>query len=297
VLAASISTPSRYAGPAYIGPLFDAHSHATPRFISAEELVQLFREVGLSGVFLFGPPKLTLRVQKQNPDFIFPFGQVGRDRQTRQLLLNNDTLRRIEGQLKSGAMRGIGEVSLRHRPFRVSPPNGDANPADGPIMQKLYDLAATRGIPVTVHFEHQYSTELERALQQNRNTIIIWAHLGDGQPSLVKDMMTKHPNLYADISARNPVYERRARRVAKNALTNGDGTLEEEWRSVFEEFPDRFLAGLDIGVNRHLYLTEVVKYVRTVLGQLTQKTAEKIAFRNAGRLRKLSHQITLEKPK
>jgi predicted TIM-barrel fold metal-dependent hydrolase len=273
-----------YAGSRYAGPLIDAHSHVAPRFISSTELVSLFRDAGLDGVFLFGPSAHTLDLQKKNPDFLFPFIHIGRDQRTRRLQLNEKTLRDIEGQLDTGAMRGIGEVSLRHKPFPASPPDGDANPAAGPVMRKIYDLAAERKVPVTVHVEHEYAAELERALEHNRDTIIIWAHLGDAQASLVGEMMRRHRNLYADISARNPIYSRRASKVWKNSITDAAGTLEERWRSVFEEFSDRFLAGLDIGFDRYRQLGDVMDYTRAVLGQLTPTTAGRIAYKNARRL-------------
>ena len=120
-------------------------------------------------------------LQQENPDYVFPFAQVRRDRTTRELLLDEGTVAFLRRQLDNAVMYGIGEISLRHRPFAFSPPEGDNYPADGPVALQIYDLAASEGIPVIIHLEHEFSDELARALEHNRSTIIIWAHMGDAQ--------------------------------------------------------------------------------------------------------------------
>jgi hypothetical protein len=260
----------------YTGPLFDAHSHVNPSNLSAERLIALARGAGLSGVILFGPSEHTLRAQRENPEFAFPFADIPRDRRTRQLLLNEETLASLQEQLETGVMRGIGEIPWRHFP---NPEDG--YPADGPIALQVYDLAASYNVPVTVHVEYEYSGELERALEHNREVVIIWAHAGDAQPALIGELMRKHGNLYADLSARNPFFRRRLP-PEEQSPTNEDGVLKAEWRSVLEEFPDRFLFGLDLGSgDRHSIITELMEYYRTVLAQLTPETAEKIAHETA----------------
>ena len=223
-------------------------------------------------------------IQQENPDYVFPFAQVRRDPRTKELLLDEGAVDFLRRQLDTRRMYGIGELSLRHRPFSNSPPEGDNYPANGPIAMQIYDLAASYRVPVIVHVEHEYSGELERALEHNRNTTIIWAHMGDAQTPLIAQMMQRHSNLYADISTRNPFYERRVP-IEEQSLTYEDGTLKGEWRTVFEEFPDRFLFGIDLGPpNRLAILEEVMHYYRSVLAQLTSSTAEKIAHKNIKRL-------------
>ena len=132
--------------------------------------------------------------------------------------------------------------------------------------------------------DHEFSDELERALEHNRDTTIIWAHMGDAQPPLIAEMMRRNPNLYADISIGNPLFER-GFPIDQQSLIDGDGTLKEQWRALFQEFPDRFLFGIDLGPpNRLPVLDEVVQYYWSVLAQLTPSTAEKIAYKNIKRL-------------
>ncbi|MBI1743738.1 amidohydrolase family protein [Candidatus Acetothermia bacterium] len=271
------------AGPSYTGPLFDVHLHQTSS-LSLSDLIKVVQKAGLSRAVLLGPPatdtNVVLAAETQNPNFVFPFGYPT-DPQTNRQVLNGDTVRLIEQQLDSKARRGIGEISLRH----MSGPNvpGNNYPADGPVALQIYDLAASRKVPVTVHVEFEFSTELERGADHNRNAIIIWAHMGDGPPSLVRDILRKHPNLYVDISSRNPYFQR-GRPIEDQTLTNSDGSLKSDWKSVFEEFADRVLFGIDLNNDRYLLLDQLIPYYRSVLGQLTPQTAEKIAYKNAQKL-------------
>ena len=245
-------------------------------------------DAGISGVVLIGPPMVLREAQRSYPDFVFPFAGVRRDRNSGQVVLNEETVGLLRQQLDLGGVYGIGELSLRHRPFAFSPPEGDNYPADGPIALQIYDLAAEFNVPVNVHVEHEFSEELERALEHNRSTVIVWAHVGDGPPSLAVEMMRAHPNLYADISTRNSVCERGVP-IEEQSLTSEDGMLKEGWREVFEEFPDRFLFGLDLGPeNRYQVIDQVVEEYRSVLAQLAPSTAEKIANGNIKRLLGLS---------
>ncbi|MBI2371328.1 MAG: amidohydrolase family protein [Deltaproteobacteria bacterium] len=273
------------------GPLVDAHSHLLdPEIygVSAEEMLSRMWQAGVSGVTLFGPTTDLRQLQQAFPDYVIPFVQVRRDPLTKQLLLNENTVPSLEQALRTGAFRGIGELSLRHREFMFSPPGGDQNPADGPIPLQIYDLAARYGVPVNIHVEHEFMQEVERALQQKPNTTFIWAHMGDAQAGDVLGLMRTYPNLYADISTRNPFF-RRPPPVdqASINLTYEDGTLKEEWRALFEEFPDRFLFGIDLGTKGLGVVEPVMEYYRSVLAQLSPAAAEKIANGNLRRLLRL----------
>jgi len=266
----------------YTGPLFDAHSHLT-QSLPPDGLILLMRKAGLARAVIFGPmimdDSVILQLQKKNPDFVFPFAQLPRDPSTRRVMLNESGITFVRKQLDTGVMRGIGEISVRHRAFGGSSQGGDQNPADDPILLNVYDLAAERRIPVNIHMEHEYSAELERALAHNPHAVIIWAHMGDGPCSLVKSLMENHSNLFADISCRNPYFQR-GNSLQEQSLTDPNGDLKSDWKSLFEEFPDRFMFGLDLGFDRYNSLDKLIEYYRSVLGQLTPGTAEKIGHKN-----------------
>jgi predicted TIM-barrel fold metal-dependent hydrolase len=260
-----------------------------PAGISSQELVSLLRKANISGVILMGPESLTESAERENSGYVYSFAEVPRDRESRHLLWNEQTLQYMKRRLERG-IRGIGEISLRH----FQPPGVPDNsyPADGPYMLRLYDLAARYRVPVSVHVERDYRSELEQALAHNRSTIIIWAHMGDADPALVGEMMGRNPNLYADISCRNPYFQR-AFTLETQSLADAGGRLKPEWRVLFEKFPDRFLFGLDLGSGgRHTMLDLLAPFYRSVLGQLSPRTAEQIGFRNARRLLRLDEAAT-----
>ena len=238
-----VTTPDDPSGDEFY--LFDAHSH-TIADIGGVATVEHLVDAGIRGVMIFGGDAATEPLQQLYPDFVYPFAQHTRDLTTRKLILNESLVDRFAERLTTCNVFGIGELSVRHRPFPGSPPDGDQNEAEHPILLEVYDLAAKHNVPMNVHFEHEYADELEGALEHNRDTIIIWAHVGDGPGSLVQDMMREHSNLYADISTRNPFYERGIP-IEDQRLDDDNGTIKEEWKEVFEEFPDRFLFGLDFG--------------------------------------------------
>jgi dienelactone hydrolase/predicted TIM-barrel fold metal-dependent hydrolase len=313
-VAAAPEPSTRLSGSSYTGSLFDAHAHlirsampsraggppapgagppgavrgpmrgpgspsaggkAQGGEIAPQELVDRLRAAGVSGAFLFGAPSM---MQRRNQEWVYAFVAVPHDPSKKGPVFNDEKAGWIEQQVRTEGARGIGELPLRHRP------TGNAHAADAPAVLKIYDVAARLNVPVTVHVEHEYSRELERAVAHNRRAIIIWAHVGSGPPSLARELMRRHPNLYADISTRNPIFKMGIP-VEQNSISASDGRIKDEWRTLFEEFPDRFLLGLDINnAERLQVLDQLVAYYRSVLGQLAPATAEKIAFRNARRL-------------
>lgn len=273
------------------GGFFDAHTHFLDE-VTIGEFLSSLSNAGVTGVAIFfGPRQPFEQIGDQYAGYVFPFIQVGR-RQDNTLLLDNGTAGRLRGALDTGSVYGIGELSLRHRPFPRNPA-GDNNDACGDILKEVYDLAAEYGVPVNVHVEHnefwgEFGDELECALEHNRNTNIIWAHVGDAEPEVVLGMMERHPNLYADLSARNPFFNRGIP-LERQSLTHLDGPLEgklkQGWMVVLERFPDRFLFGTDVdSVERLNIVEQVVDYFHSVLAQLTPETAEKIANGNIRRL-------------
>ena len=265
---------------ALTAPLIDAHLHL-PSSIEPEVLFKQLSDAGISKVMVFGKFEKLLPLKQQNRSFVSIFPQVRRDPITKELLLNSKMVNILEKQLDTGIPDGIGEISFRHQSFINSPVNGDQNPVDGPEAMQFFKLAGEQNSPIIVHIEREFSNELESALQQNPTTDVIWAHMGDASAAVVGAMLENNPNLYADISCRNPLFPR-GFSMEEQSLTHENGILKEDWRLLFEKFPDRFMFGTDIGTgNRHEMIYEIVTYYRSVLGQLTPTTAESIASKNA----------------
>jgi hypothetical protein len=76
------------------------------------------------------------------------------------------------------------------------------------------------------------------------------------------------------------------------AYTNG--TIRDEWRQIFEKYPDRFINGFDLWTQPAYELASLkmrVDYWRNLLGQLSQDSAEKIAYKNVEDI--LAHRVDL----
>jgi hypothetical protein len=75
-----------------------------------------------------------------------------------------------------------------------------------------------------------------------------------------------------------------------SSLIEQDGVLFPEMKALYEEFPDRFVLGMDVahapGMNQQNYSRRVNRF-RNLLGQLKPGTAKKLAETNAVRIFKL----------
>jgi len=167
-------------------------------------------------------------------------------------------LQKLETALKTGQLKGIGEINV------YPDPNF---PADSPLMRRLWSLSAMYRVPLSIHMDARDEpvAEMERLLASDRRGTLIWAHAGGAGPALVRRLMGAYPNLYADLSGRLPALMR-----------------IREWKVILEEFPDRFVIGSDV-----LTLAEFVDTIgawRKILDGLPPATARKLAYENAERL-------------
>ena len=285
--------------PAATMVLFDGHDHLrVPDVAEAElRLATLAGEGVSAGMLALGTPEsgdlaISLDLQGASSHAVFAFvnppavidGSGAK-------VFDATTLIYVQSQLGAGA-RGIGEISLRHSgPTAL----GAEIAADDPGAMALYAEAGARGVPVTIHFETRDKSapgvdiasrieELRVALAAHPGTIFIWSHMGDTGPDTVRGLIEEFPNLYADISTRNPSFVR-GWPAGLQSLGDGPmglGNLKVEWKLLFEDHPDRFLFGLDLAsTTRWGQLSDVMLFYRAVLGELSQNAAEKIGCTNA----------------
>lgn len=263
----------------YNGPMIDAHEHIGYGDIwsSIDDLISQMDESGIEKVVLFGGPG-ALEAYNRYPDRIIPFIQfdfyyLGYTAE------NQQTVSLVTAELERGFM-GVGEVLLR---WRATYRN---IPADSPVMLEIADVAAQKGVPLNVHQNSQYLDEFKRLLSHNENAIIIWAHCGNAHPSVVRSMLENHKNLYADLSTLTLSFQKKyGSSIIPFILTKPDGSIDPEWKALFEDYSDRFFFGGDkqdwAGPS---FLKEETEYFRGVLGQLDREIAENIAYKNIIRL-------------
>jgi len=255
-----------------IMPLFDAHSHLVPDFQEGF-LYNLLESTELTGMAILGVEDSLYLQEEYSGEFI-AFAFIGK--------IDENGIEDLRSQIISGA-KGIGELSIRH-PATINSKEKKYE-ADSSNLMKIYSIAADYNIPINIHFDYSlsYINELENAISQNPNTIFIWAHMGDAQYDAVETLMDQYDNLYADISSRNPYYER-AYDLSDQRLDD-IGVIKSEWKELFEKHPDKFFFGLDLGpADRHKNAEETIDYYRSILSQLNSDAEAKISYKNAHRL-------------
>ena len=237
-----------------------------------------------------------------------------------------EEMARIEKALQSGLFAGIGEIFTQFG--QVASISGPTFPADGPGMMELAALAARHNVVLQVHHtvlpvgdegKGPRLDDWERFVGKNPRTKILMAHGGftpewladvspRGAPAKFREWLTKFPNLFVELSwATNSAYFQRGlirtgipyNPKAVAPVTTDGRTLRPEWKRLFEDFAERFIAyGSDPTFNWVLdgsrqvktqrEIIEVVKLgvqnAREILGQLPPVVAEQIAYKNALRL-------------
>ena len=283
VLNAS-ARPSVQRAP-YAGPIVDTHAHLEAESgVTIDTFLALYDQVGVKGGWMMGLPwMLATDAWERYPDRVVPFlaEEYTETVAPQSVYVNHAAL---DDLLACGYGRGLGEMILRHSPFRLAggySAGATHVPADHPSLLPAYALAGKYGVPVVVHQEAAFADELERALRSAPDTQFVWAHVGHGPAGTARSLLARYPNLHADLSARTPWLG------PGTVLTRLDGTLQPEWAALLSEFPDRFTIGLDMFAPQHYrpdHVRNTVQYYRGLLGQLDPTAAEAIAYRNAERL-------------
>lgn len=217
--------------------------------------------------------------------------------------------KRAQEILDKGAL-GLGEVTSSHFSLPKMPQGHpyEATAPDHPLLLELADFAAEKNVPIDVHFDvvprdmaipphlagllnppelKANLAQFEKFLAHNRKAKIIWSHAGsDTGRQRTLGMMTRllaeHPNLYMSI-----------RLIGMAALPftplAPDGSLKEEWRTLFLAYPDRFLMQTDafyrIGPPIIQFGgTQGLEFARMLLDRLPEDVAAKFAYGNAERV-------------
>jgi hypothetical protein len=303
-------------------PLIDAHNHL-PRGIELQDLISRMDRLGVDKTILMpvfydgdkpggqgiSDENLVINWYKQQPSRIIPFFGMQRpilgysprwvnppDNQTSLLLYSMNTA------LGANPYKGIGEFIIRH--YSYSCPSGASGidvdvPIDSLLMRKFLDMAAQYKLPITVHYEAEEKTipPLKTMLEYRPEVTWIWAHCtGRCTPDMSRSMLKQYPNLYSDLggmTAINGTYGSLivyCQRDPKNPIEDGNNHLRQDWKDVFEEFPDRFVIGTDCAhpqAWQSNYFGQSLSRFKSLLSDLTDSTAKKIAYENITRILKL----------
>ncbi len=268
-------------------PLADVHVHykwSQKEVTAAQQAIGILRDNDIALAVVIGTPaEYALELARLAPQTIVPIWSPYREpADWSRWAYDRKVLERARAALAGGDYRGIGELHLI---------GGFAPDWRTPVIGGLLELAQEYRVPLLLHTElsnPDYVTGLCRAYPEAR---ILWAHAGAIlSADQVGAVMAACPGLSAELSARDPW------RFVNNPITDSDGNLKPEWRSLIETYPDRFMVGsdpvwpveqLDSWDQADTGWQEYRRFIafhRHWLAQLAPELAEQIRLGNARRL-------------
>jgi hypothetical protein len=242
-------------------PIFDAHvhfSHDAVEVLPVPEAIALLRKSGVRGALVSSSnDEGTQKLAAAAPDLIVPELRPYRTRaDTAGWTRDEGVLAYVEERLRKYRYVAIGEFHLY------------GADADLPVPRRIVQLAKQYNLMLHAHSD---ADAVERIFRQDPNARVLWAHAGFERPERVRELLRKHPNLWADLAFRT------------DHASGGKPT--PEWREAFMEFPDRFMVGTDTYVpERWHFVPEHSRWSREWLAALPQDVAENIAYRNGERV-------------
>jgi predicted TIM-barrel fold metal-dependent hydrolase len=317
VLAMALLAGPMVSAQPYQGPIVDGHGHLGASF-NWESMVDAMDRNGVTQRTVMaryypgpedqrdlpGSDEDALRLAERYPGRFFPL--VGMqlplltgphkwqspDRKVERLI------EETERKLASGRFFGIGEFIVRHWAYSRGRDAEQDNPIYSTFMRRMSALAARFEVPMVIHMEGYPALvdDFSKLLAEYPNVRFVWAHsCGRSKAPIMRGMLARHPNLYCDLGGMTNVgttgYGVGWPRMEEfTALIEHDGVLFPDMKAVYEEFPDRFLLGMDVahapGNNLQNYSQRMNRF-RELLGQLRPETAKKLAETNAIRIFKL----------
>jgi Amidohydrolase len=259
----------------YAGPLFDTHLHYNEEALGPYPLADVLGRMQRSGVRAIvansrpndGTRALASALEQTRAAgvTVVPFVRLYRNRADYDGWFKDEgvhtmVLQQLAAGTPAGPFRGIGEFHLYE----------SAN-ANGPVARKLMQLAQAKDLAVLAHVDDD---AIDLLMAQAPEARLIWAHTGIGGAPVarVRALLLKYPKLMGELSYRP-------------GLTDGNGHLSAEWKTLMLEFPSRFLIGSDTWVNARWESYEaLMAQARLWLGDLPPAVAKGIAWGNAATL-------------
>ena len=276
---AAIST-NPGSGGADSTPFLDAHVHLN----DVATQLALMDATGVARAVVFWGRSSSnasiLDAARAHPGRFVPFASISPERAAyRELWTRNDTtlLATLDSELRTGRYSGIGEISVVHFPGEGFP-EADFDPA-GPMMRGIMRLAERYQVPLMIHCEVTRLDAFSKLLGDFPAVTVIWAHGGYTPLFLAERMLTAHPNLVYELSARTWSEHPRS---PDYTIFRNETTVWARWLALIERLPQRFIIGTDAaqrGNDR-----EKVARVRLMLAQLTPATRSLVATGNLERI-------------
>ena len=296
-------------------PIVDAHAHIGGSFKAAEIIEKMDRN-GVSkqivmaryypgpagNVDLPGDDELALKLAETYPGRFYPLVGMQRALLTgayKWTKFNADIeslIRETEHKLASGRFFGIGEFIVRHWAYSPGLHAEQDNPIYSELMRRFSALAARYDVPMVIHMEGYPALveDFSKLIKENPNTRYVWAHnCGRSKATVIRSLLSHHENLYCDLGGMTNVTTGYGsgwpRKEEFTSLIERSGVLLPEMKSLYEEFPDRFMVGTVVAHAPAMRFYEGrIQRFRELLEQLSPEARAKIAEQNAVRIFKLA---------
>ena len=239
-------------------PIFDAHihySHDAVTLVPPDEAVKALREAGLKKALVSSSDDNgTQLLYAAAPDLIVPSLRPYRRRGEISSWMNDPTvLDYVEANLADNTYFAIGEF------------HAYGDDINTPVLQRIIALAKEHDLLLHAHSD---AAAIDLIFETDPDALVLWAHSGFAQPEAVREVLARHDNLWADLAFRSD--------------QSYGGKIADDWRPVFEAFPDRFMVGTDtFAPERWYYVGDHAAFSREWLSSLPEDLAERIAYRNA----------------
>lgn len=239
-------------------PIFDAHihySHDAVELVPPDEVAKILRNAGVRKALVSSSDDRGTQLLKQAaPDIIVPALRPYRRRGEISTWMHDLTvIDYLKERLAQFDYEAIGEF------------HAFGNDVQTEVIQTMIAMARERDLILHHHGDRQALDQIIATWPEGR---VLWAHSGFADPEDVADALRTYPRLWADLAFRSD-------------MASGGG-VAEDWRSVFQEFPDRFMVGTDtFAPERWYYVDRHAQFSRNWLSDLPEQIARKIAFENA----------------
>lgn len=293
-------------------PIVDAHGHIGASF----NVTKIIKEMDKNGVSkqivmarrypggdsdLPGDDQLALKLAETYPGRFYPLVGMQLPMLTGAHKWNTpdadveSLIRLTERKLASGKFFGIGEFIVRHWAYSPGRHAEQDNPIYSELMRRFSTLAAKYDVPMVIHMEGYPALveDFSKLIKENPNTRYVWAHnCGRSKATVIRSLLSRHENLYCDLGGMTNEATGYGsgwpRKEEFTSLIERNGVLFPEMKSLYEEFPDRFMVGTDVAHAPAMrFYAGRVRRFRTLLDQLSPEARAKIAEQNAIRIFKL----------
>jgi hypothetical protein len=187
----------------------------------------------------------------------------------------------IESDLGDRGARAIGEIHVNALTSTREPTSQFKTRADSATLKALLDLAGRYKRPLNIHAQWDPDTaqEVERLAASNRSARLVLSHCGSfASASDMRGVFERNANIACDLSARGaPPLQGQATKYA----VFDEQSISRGWKKLIEDYPDRFVVGVDTVHSWDEY-DSVVRTIRLgLLAGLSPAVAAKVAHLNA----------------